>query len=364
MILSDIISVLEAFAPPAYQESYDNSGLTVGCRDMDISGIVVCLDVTSEVIDEAVKIKANLIVSHHPALFSPVKRLTGNSLTERVLISAVRNNIALYSVHTNLDNIAEGVNKVICDKLGLKNTKILAPRENLLRKLVTFVPQSHADIVRKAIFDAGAGHIGNYDSCSFSSEGKGTFRAGQHASPYVGEIGELHFEDELRIETIFPFHLKSGIIRALLEAHPYEEVAYDIVPVENSLNQAGSGMIGALDNPLDEKQLLENIKTNFNCSILRYTRLLNQPVTKVAVCGGSGSFLIKDAINAGAQLFVTGEIKYHQFFEADGKIVIADIGHFESEQFTIQLIYDILIKNFPNFAIHFSSIKTSPIFYL
>ncbi|HEX2394109.1 MAG TPA: Nif3-like dinuclear metal center hexameric protein [Bacteroidales bacterium] len=364
MLLSSIISIIESVAPLAYQESYDNSGLVVGDRNMEISGITVCLDVTLEVIDEAVRRKANLIVSHHPVIFNPLKKLTENTLTEKILISAVRNNIALYSAHTNLDNVVKGVNQVICDILGLTRTKILTPRENLLKKLVTFVPRSHADSVRKALFDAGAGHIGNYDSCSFSSEGKGTFRAGEDSSPYVGEIGELHVEDELRIETIFPFHLKPRIVRALLEAHPYEEVAYDIVPVENSFDQTGSGMVGELDQPMEERAFLNKIKTVFNCKILRHSRLLNQSLSKVAVCGGSGSFLIKDAITAGAQLFLTGEIKYHQFFEAEDKIVIADIGHFESEQFTIQLIYDILIKNLPNFAIHFSSINTSPIYYL
>jgi hypothetical protein len=248
--------------------------------------------------------------------------------------------------------------------LGLNRTRILVPRENILKKLVTFVPGSHADAVRKALFDAGAGHIGNYDSCSFNSEGKGTFRAGQGAAPFTGAIGELHFEDELRIETIFPFHLKSNIIRALLESHPYEEVAYDIFPVENSFDQVGSGMIGDLDNPTDEQDLLSRIKSRFNCKILRHSKLLNRPVQKVAVCGGSGSFLIRDAIKAGAGLFFTGEVKYHQFFDAEDKIVIVDIGHFESEQFTIQLIYDILLKKLPNFAIHFSSINTSPIYYL
>jgi len=364
MLLSEIITVIESVAPLAYQENYDNSGLSVGDPQARITGVMVCLDVTLQVIEEAIQKNANLIVSHHPVIFNPLKTLTGNTLPEKIIIRAVQNNIAVYSAHTNLDNISTGVNKIICDKIGLVNTRILVPRSHTLKKLVTFVPRSHSDTVRAALFEAGAGHIGYYDSCSFNAEGKGTFRALDGASPFVGDIGSLHFEEEVRIETVFPAPLKSAVIKALLKAHPYEEVAYDIYPIENSFNQAGSGMIGETQKPWQEIPLLQHIKTTFNCHMLRHSRLLNKPVMKIAVCGGSGSFLIKDAEAAGADLFLTGELKYHQFFDAEEKIVLADLGHFESEQFTIQLIYDILIKNLPNFAVHFSSINTSPIYYL
>ncbi len=364
MLLSKIITTIENIAPAAYQESYDNAGLVTGHGNMEISGILVCLDVTLPVIDEAIRINANLIVSHHPVIFSPLKKITGSSVTEKIVIRAIQNNIALYSAHTNLDNVITGVNKIICDKLGLVNTRILVPRSNILRKLVTFVPFSHTDTVRRALFNAGAGQIGKYDSCSYNLEGKGTFRAGEDASPFTGEIGELHFENETRIETIFPIHLKNNIVKALLDVHPYEEVAFDIYPVENDLNTVGSGMIGELENEKAEEALLADIKKKFNCKVVRYSKLRIKPIKKVAVCGGSGSFLIRDAIRAGADLFLTGEIKYHQFFDAGDQIVVADIGHFESEQFTIHLIYDILIKNFPNFAIRFSQINTSPIYYL
>lgn len=364
MVLSSVISALESIAPIAYQESYDNSGLATGDPGMEISGILVCLDVTPEIIDEAISKKANLIVSHHPVVFSPLKQLTGRNPAEKIMISAIKNNIALYSAHTNLDNIITGVNKAICDKLELTNTKILVPKAHILKKIVTFAPHSHADAVRKAMFEAGAGHIGNYDSCSFNAEGKGSFRAGEEASPFVGRIGEIHFEDEIRIEVIFPSPLQSAVIKAMIDAHPYEEVAYDIYPLENTFQQVGSGMTGELEQETNEKDFLNHIKQVFNCKTLRHSKLLNKPLRKIAVCGGSGSFLIKEAIKAGAGLFLTGEIKYHQFFDADDRIVLADIGHFESEQFTIQIIYDILVKNFPNFAIHFSHINTSPIYYL
>jgi dinuclear metal center YbgI/SA1388 family protein len=364
MKLKEIISVIESIAPIAYQEDYDNSGLTVGSSDMDISAALLCIDVTLAVIEEAMQIGANLIIAHHPVLFSPLKKITGKNYTERIILSAIRNNIAIYSAHTNLDNIFTGVNHKISQKLELQHVKLLAPLQNELKKLVTFVPLAHAEALRAVLFSAGAGHIGNYDTCSFNIEGKGSFRAQEGTKPFVGEIGKLHIEEEIRIETIFPAIYKAHIIETLLKNHPYEEVSYDIYPVENTYELAGSGMIGELKDPMNELEFLGNVKAIFGCKMLRYSNLLNKPVKKVAVCGGSGSFLIPRAISAGADLFLTGEIKYHQFFDAEDQIVIADMGHYESERFTIEIFYDILKKNLPNFAVHFSSINTSPIYYL
>ncbi|HLO57115.1 MAG TPA: Nif3-like dinuclear metal center hexameric protein [Bacteroidales bacterium] len=362
--LSSIIHHLESFAPLAYQESYDNSGLVVGDPGDEITGALLCVDVTMPVIEEAVKEGLNLIISHHPVIFSPLKQLTGKDTTQKIILEAVRNRIAIYCAHTNMDNVDEGVNRIICDKLGLINTAILQPQKNILYKLVTYVPLSHADALRNALFEAGAGHIGNYDMCSFNAEGKGTFRAGEGADPYSGEIGRLHFEDEVRMETIFPLHHKNAVVKALVKAHPYEEVAYDIYSLENSFNRVGSGMTGELAEPVSESVMLNRIKDTFKCTMVRHSRLLDKPVKKLAVCGGSGSFLIPAAIASGAQLFVTGEIKYHQFFEAEDKIVVADTGHYESEQFTIEIFYEILKKNLPTFAVRFSRINTSPIYYL
>ncbi len=364
MKLKDIISALETAAPLSYQEDYDNSGLTVGDPVMDITAALLCIDVTLSVVDEARQRGANLIISHHPVIFKGLKSLTGKNYTENIILEAIRNNIALYSAHTNIDNIITGVNQKIAQKLGLRNTRILVPLQNSLKKLVTFVPKAYADAVRLALFSAGAGHIGNYDSCSYNIEGTGSFRGQEGAVPFTGETGKLHFEEETRIETIFPVAKRQMVIDALLKSHPYEEVAYDIYPVEHSYERAGSGMIGELDKDTDETLFLNRVKEVFNCGVLRHSRLLNKPFRKIAVCGGSGSFLISEAISAGAQLFLTGEIKYHQFFDADDRIVLADTGHFESEQFTIEIFYDILIKNLPNFAIHFSSNNTSPIYYL
>lgn len=364
MKLRDIISAIESFAPPALQESYDNVGLIVGDPGMEISASLLCIDVTEAVLDEAMQKGANLVISHHPVIFRPLKRITGSSLSERIVYSAISGKIALYCAHTNIDNTIEGVNRKICMKLGLEHTKILLPLENTLKKLVTYVPAAKAAEVRSALFDAGAGNIGNYEACSFNSEGSGTFLAKEGSRPFVGKIGKLHFENETRIETIFPSYLKSRVIEALLKIHPYEEVAYDIYPVENIFKSAGSGMYGEIETPQDEMAFLTRLKEIFKCKMIRHTKFQNRPVKKVAVCGGSGSFLIPQATAVGADMFITGDIKYHQFFDAGKEMTLVDIGHYESEQFTIEIFYDILIKKMPNFAIHFSHINTNPIYYL
>jgi dinuclear metal center YbgI/SA1388 family protein len=364
MKLAEVIAVFESVIPLAYQENYDNSGLIVGQPDKEITSALLCIDITEVVIDEALQLGANLIISHHPVIFNPLRKLTGSNYTERIVFSAIRNDIALYSVHTNIDNLYEGVNSKICAKLHLQNVKILSPMAGELRKLVTYVPAKYADHVRSALFAAGTGHIGKYDNCSFNLEGLGSFRASSDAKPFTGEIGKLHFEPETRIETIFLKNKQAQIINALLNSHPYEEVAYDIYLLENTYEFIGQGMIGELREPRDERTFLKYVKKTFNCRVLRHSPLLNKPFHKVAVCGGSGSFLIQKAISSGADLLITGDIKYHQYFDADGKIVIADIGHYESEQFTTEIFYEVLKKNLPNFAIHFSRINSNPINYL
>ncbi len=364
MKLSEIIAIFESYAPLSYQESYDNAGLTVGDAGMEIYAALLCIDVTEAVVEEARQQGANLIISHHPVIFKPLKQLTAGTGPERIIISAITSKIALYCAHTNMDNISGGVNRKICQKLNLEKTRILSPLPNGLRKLVTFVPTASAEEVRTALFAAGAGSIGAYDSCSFNLEGKGSFRASEGCNPYAGEIGKLHFENETRIETIFPAVWKTRIIKALLKVHPYEEAAYDIFPVENEYEQAGWGMIGELKERVNSLDFLQQIKDIFRCQVIRHTRVISKTVKKIAVCGGSGSFLIHRAISSGADMFITGDLKYHQFFDAGDHIVIIDIGHFESEQFTIEIFYEILKKNLPNFAIHFSSIQTNPIYYL
>ena len=363
MKLKEIISVLESYAPLSYQESYDNSGLILGNEQQEITSALITIDVTEAVVDEAIKIGANLIISHHPVIFSGIKKLTGKNYTERILLNAIKNNICIYSSHTNLDNVSNGVNAMISDKLGLINLKILKPVKGDLKKLVTFIPLDHADKVRNAVFNAGAGVIGEYDQCSYNLEGFGTFRGSENTNPFAGKKGELTFEKEVRFETIFPSRLQTNIIKALLQAHPYEEVAFDIYPLDNVYNKVGSGMVGELENPAKTIDFIKNIKTVFNAGVVRYSSLIKNKIKRVAVCGGGGSFLIDDAIRAGADLFLTGEIKYHQFFDAEDKIVLVDIGHFESEQFTKNIFYELLIKNLSNFAVHLSEINSNPIKY-
>ena len=361
--LKEITQYFEALAPLNLQESYDNSGLIYGNSKSDISAALVTLDVTEKVIDEAIEKNAQLIISHHPLVFSGIKKLTGKNEVERSLIKAIQNNIAIYAAHTNLDSIQGGVNGKICEKLELQNCRILQPANNLLKKLVSFIPENHSESVRKAVFEAGAGFIGNYDFCGYTTEGFGSFRGDENTNPYVGEKGQVHYEKEIRFETIFPFYLQGKITQALIQAHPYEEVAYDIYPLENHAPNVGMGMIGEMAEPIPEDEFLQKLKSTFNTGVIKHTALKNTLVKKVAVCGGAGSFLLGNAIAAGADFFVSGDFKYHQFFEADNKIVIADIGHFESEQFTKELFYELLMKKFPKFAVHLSEVVTNPVFY-
>ncbi|MGC9343546.1 MAG: Nif3-like dinuclear metal center hexameric protein [Bacteroidales bacterium] len=364
MQLKEIINYFEEIAPFSLQESYDNSGIQIGNPATEVKSAILCIDVTENVITEAVKNSCDLIISHHPLLFGGIKKITGQTMTERIIEQAIRNDISIISLHTNIDAVMNGVNARICDKLGLKNRKVLSPVEGKLMKLAFFVPRANAEEVSNAVFKEGAGVIGNYDSCSFNLEGKGSFRAGEGTNPYVGEKGEVHFEEEIRVETIMPSHLKNRVIESLIQAHPYEEVAYDVYPLENKWEQAGMGMTGEMDEEMEEHEFLNALKAVFNAGCVKYTSLLNKKIKKVAVCGGSGSFLLNKAIASKSDVFVSADFKYHQFFEAEGKILIADIGHYESEQFTKELFYENLTKKFPKFAVRLSEVNTNPINYL
>ena len=364
MKLNEITDCIEAYAPLTYQESYDNAGLICGNPEMDITSALICLDSTEAIIDEAIESGCNLVIAHHPIVFSGLKKLNGKNYVERVIIKAIQNNIAIYAAHTNLDSVHNGVNAKIAEKLGLINCQILAPQKNLLKKLITFCPEKNADEVRTALFNAGAGNIANYDECSFNTSGTGTFRAGAGSNPFVGEPGKQHQEKEVRIETIYPQHIESQLIKALLKVHPYEEVAYDLIPITNKNNWVGAGLIGELPAETDEMNFLKTLKTNMKANSIRYTALREKKVKKVAICGGSGSFLLADAIKNGADMFITADFKYHQFFDAENRIVIADIGHYEAEQFTMELFYEILKKNFSTFALLITKNNTNPIKYL
>ncbi|MEI6574869.1 MAG: Nif3-like dinuclear metal center hexameric protein [Bacteroidota bacterium] len=363
MQLKEITRVLEAFAPPSLQESYDNSGLQVGSPEQKIRGVLISLDLTDGILQEAKAKGCNMVIVHHPLIFKGLKRLTGKGMVERLVMKAIREDIAIYAIHTNLDSVDKGVSAALAAVLGLVDTKILSPRKGLLRKLVTFCPADHTEPVREAIFKAGAGEIGNYDSCSFNIEGMGSFRAMEGSNPFVGKIGALHFEKEIRIETVYPAYLESAVLSAMLKAHPYEEVAYDIYSLENVHNQVGFGILGSLPEALDEIDFLAMLKEMTVAGCVRHTELLNKKIKKVALCGGSGSFLIKEAIQAGADVFVAADMKYHDFFEAESRIIIADIGHYESEQFAKAVIYDLIQEKFPTFASFISGENTNPVHY-
>jgi len=363
MTVQDIIQHLENIAPADLQENYDNAGLITGNAAWECTGALIALDVTEDVIDEAIRKKCNLVIAHHPIVFGGLKKITGRNYVERTVIAAIKQDIAIYAIHTNLDNVINGVNGRIADRIGLVNREILAPKKGVLRKIQVFVPVEQAEQVRTSIFRAGAGNIGNYSECSFTTAGEGTFKAGTGAHPFLGSIGERYTAQEVKIEMVYPVWQEKGVLKAMFAAHPYEEVAYDIFEMHSELPGAGSGLIGNLPKPVAGKEFLQLLKNSFGLQVVKHTPLKGNMVSKVAVCGGAGSFLIKTAIAAGADYYVSGDIKYHEFFDADGRIVVADIGHYESEQYTIELLFDILKEKYPTFAVLKTEINTNPVQY-
>jgi dinuclear metal center YbgI/SA1388 family protein len=361
--IQDIITFLEQFAPPSLQESYDNATLICGNRKEKVKGVLCTLDCTEDVVDEAISLGANLIIAHHPIVFKGLKSLTGKNYVERTLIKAIKQDIAIYAIHTNLDHVSSGVNKKIADRLGLTKTKILQPKKNLLNKLEFFVPTKEKDKVLQAIFDAGAGQIGEYKDCSFQLEGIGTYTASEKANPHIGQRGIPQAEPETRIEVIFPDYLSSKVLTAMRKTHPYEEVAYYLINLENENQEVGAGMLGELSSPMSGSEFLEHLKTSMNLEVIKHTSIIDRPIQRIAVCGGAGIFLLSDAKRAGADVFVTSDIKYHEFFDAEGQLILCDIGHYESEIFTKDLIAELLSQNFPNIALYLTKVVTNPTSY-
>lgn len=364
--ISEIAKTLENWAHPSLQESYDNTGLITGNSQWNCTGLLCALDATDEIIEEAIERKCNMVVTHHPILFRPIKKLTGNGYTERAIIKAIKNDIAIYAIHTNLDNVSHGVNLWMAEKIGLQKAslQVLAPKTSLICKLVTYVPETQADQVRNALFEAGAGAIGNYIECSFNSHGTGTFKPLDAASPTIGVAGGPREQvAETKIEMVFPSYLTASTISALHRAHPYESPAYEVVQLQNEWQQTGAGLIGELAGTITETALMDRLKTQFGLKVIRHSCFLSKPLRTIALCGGAGSFLTQAAINAGADAFITADMKYHEFFEADHKLLLADIGHFESEQFTIQGIGTYLQSKFPTFAVLQTGVCTNPVHY-
>jgi dinuclear metal center YbgI/SA1388 family protein len=363
MKIGEIVSFLESLAHPSLQEHYDNAGLLTGDAGWECKGIICSLDAIEEVVKEAIEKNCNLIVAHHPIIFGGLKKINGKNYVEKTVIKAIKNDIAIYAIHTNLDNVIDGVSGRMAKMLGLKNLSILSPKQDTLKKLFTFVPVDKAEQVRNAIFVAGAGHISNYSECSFNAEGEGTFKAEEGTNPYVGDIGKRHTEKEIKIEVILPAYLENKIVAAMKAAHPYEEVAYDVVNLSNVNLRVGSGVIGEVAEPMKEEDFLTLLKKNFQLKIVRHTALSGKTIKKVALCGGAGSFLVARALASGADVYVTADMKYHEFFDANGRMLIADIGHYESEQFTINLLQEILEQKFPTFAVLKTEVQTNPVRY-
>lgn len=364
MKIKQILTILEEMAPLAYAEDFDNVGLLVGNQDNEATGVLVCHDALENVIDEAIAKNCNLVVCFHPILFSGLKKITGKNYVERAVIKAIKNDIAIYAVHTALDNHKDGVNKIFCNALGLKNTKVLVPKQNFIQKLITYTTPENADKVRNALFEAGAGTIGNYDNCSFNSDGFSTYQGNENSNPVIGTKGELTQTDEIKIEVTFEKYLQSKILKALFSNHVYEEVAYEIYELQNQHQNIGLGMIGSLETPMSETEFLTFVKDKMQCGSIRHSALLNKNISKVAVLGGSGSYAIKNAIQAGADVYLTADLKYHNFYESENQILIADIGHFESERYTKNYIVDFLKEKITNFAIVLSEENTNPVKYL
>lgn len=364
MTIKDIANHIEEIAPLSYAEDFDNVGLLIGKYSTEVTGVLVTLDTLESVIEEAIDNKCNLIVSFHPIIFSGLKKINGTNYVERVVEKAIKNDIAIYAMHTALDNSFVGVNARICEVLGLINKKILIPKQGTLRKLTTYVPIENAEKLRNKLFETGAGRIGNYENCSFSTQGTGTYKGNEHSNPIIGEKGKIHTENEISISVTFEKHIEQNVINTMLKNHPYEEVAYEIVSLENTYQKLGLGMVGELENEMDEASFFKFLKKVMNVTIIRHSKLIGKPIKKVAILGGSGSFAIKNAIQSNADIYITSDIKYHEFYKAEDKLIIADIGHYESEQFTKNLLVEFLTKKIPNFAVVLSEKNTNPIYYI
>lgn len=365
LTVKDFTNYLETIAHPSYQESYDNSGLVIGNPEMPVTGVIVCLDSIEEVVDEAIQKACNLIVAHHPIIFSGLKKINGKNYVEKTVIKAIQNEIAIYAIHTNLDNmLVNGVNSKIAEMLGMQNCKILQPKSGTLMKLTSYVPIESKQTLLNALYEAGAGQIGDYKDCSFSSIGTGNFTPVGDANPSIGKLNQPESVEECKIELLISRHNQNNILQALKDNNPYEEVAYYLHEISNVDESVGAGLLGEISEELDVIDFIKSLKQKLNVTCVRYTTPATKNVKKIAICGGAGSFLLKDAIGKGADIFISSDFKYHEFFDAENRITIADIGHFESEQYTIQLLFDIINKKFSNFAVHLTEVVTNPVKYL
>lgn len=363
MKVKEIASAIERVAPLYLQESYDNAGMQVGDPDSVITGVVLCTDVRECIVDEAIACGANLIISHHPLIFHGLKKLTGRNYVERTVLKAIRHGVSIYCAHTNLDNARGGVSYKMAEKLGMKNVEVLDPQVGTQRKIVVFVPQAQAADVEQAMWRAGAGTLGDYDRCSYRVEGEGRFHALDGANPFAGEVGEDHVENEVRVEVLVNKARCSAVIVAMLAAHPYEEPAFDVIPLENADRYSGSGVIGDIEE-IGGSDFMHRLKEAFGVDTVRFSGNLDRKVKRVALCGGAGSFLAGKAMSMGADVYVTGDMKYHEFQGNEERIILADIGHYESEQYTKEIFADIIASLHPDFEVKYANEEQNQVKYI
>src|SRR5690606_33073953 len=364
MRIKDVISTIETIAPLDYAEDFDNVGLLIGDQSTKVTGVLVTLDTLESVVDEAIEKNCNLIVSFHPIIFKGLKKINGDSYVERVIMKSIQNNIAIFSIHTALDNCLQGVNDIICNTLNISNKKILLPQKGTIKKLSTYVPLTDADTLRIALFESGAGQIGNYENCRFNINGTGTFQGNDMSNPVKGTKGEFHKEQETQISVTFQNHLESKILKSLFENHPYEEIAFEVITLDNYNQTVGIGMVGELEKEMRTQDFLQFVKKKMNVTVIKHSKITKETVKRIAVLGGSGSFAISAAKAVNADMFITSDLKYHDFFSAESDIIVVDIGHYESEQFTKNFLVDYLSKKITNFAVVLSTTNTNPVKYL
>ena len=363
MLVKDVIDFLNSYAPLDYAEDFDNTGLIVGNKNDKVNGIIICLDSTKEVIQEAIDTKNNLVISFHPIIFDGLTKISpGNYVNDSILL-AIKNDISIFAIHTALDNSNIGVNMKLCEVLGIKNTKILIPKTKTINKLTTYIPRKDAEVLRKKLFGVGAGSIGKYENCSFSYEGIGTFKGNEDSNPTIGTKHKDTEIEEVCINITFLKHLEETVLSSLRKAHPYEEIAYELNTLENVNENIGMGMVGELSQAISENELFKLLKNKLKVKFLKHSKKLKKPIKKIAVLGGSGSFGIKNAISVNADAYITSDMKYHDYFKAEDSILLIDVGHYESEQFTKKLLFDILTNKFPNFAIALAKTNTNPVKY-
>ena len=363
MIVQELLKTLEQWAPTAYAEDFDNVGLLIGNSQSKCSGVMITLDCTEAVINEAIADNCNVIISFHPILFSGLKKITGANYVERVAIKAIEHKISIIALHTRLDNHPDGVSNILCKRLKIKKSQVLIPKKDNLKKLVVYVPENYTEAILESLHKAGAGNLENYKECSFLLEGTGRFMGIDKSNPHIGKPSEKISLKEIQINVVFESHLYHDIQKALREAHPYETIAYEVYSLINSFSEVGMGRIGSLKKEMDLSSFLNFVKKQLNSKVIRHSPPTNKLIKKVAVLGGSGSFAIEDAKRQGADAFITADLKYHQFYQGEKSLLLVDVGHYESEQYIKNLIFDYLTEKLPSFAFVLSRTKTNPVNY-